>query len=435
MKTKAKNRFIKVLLGITLIFLFSSCHSKYLSVEIRTKGSTVVWNKDSSAFAFIAKTRFYRMPVGIAKFPDGGMTKTEYQDFSLYHYNIKHKKLTHLISLNEFYLVPAYRWIDFSQINLKLKDSLLFYKLTKPYFKVKYIDKEKPNFLKDISNTYSINIHTHQKSVVDTTIFQNIVNPKRERVESSSARKYLPGIKYSDWGINLKELYPQSKSTYIDYIIQGEGNENMRQAIFEQIAPDFTKKDKNKIIAEMTNNQKHFLAEYNHSNRKLELKNRYIAYYNYIKEIKKKLNIPFQENKFAEQEKTLKNLKSLGINIPNDFKFTELVLIGEGYDAEFKLQEADSIKIQHYKNWFRNLVASFRGNKWEIDEQTVYEKPNSYGIVVRDEINFIWEHTGLKLIDKKGSHFLILGINYNVKSKDKSKSFTFSVSKEDKSHD
>jgi len=418
---------------MTLIFLLSSCHSKYLSIEIRTDG-TIAWNKDKTEFAFIAKRRLYREPVGIARFPDGGMRKTEYIDFSLYHYNIKQKKLTHLISLNEFYLGPGYRWLSFSEINLKLKDSLLFYKLSEPYdYVVKNIDEKRhPNVFKDISKTYSVNIYTHQKSIVDTTVFTNIFIHKRERFKNSSAKKYLSSLKYSDWGINLKKFYPQSKSTYIDYIIQGKGNKNMRQAIFEQFAPDFTQKDKKKIIAEMTKNQKHFLAEYNHSNRSLKLKNRYIYYSKYIKEVKKKLNIPSQENKLAEQEKILKNLKSLGINIPNDFKFTNSVFIGEGYDAEFKLQEADSIKIQYYKNWFHNLVASFRNNKWKIDELTAYEKPNSAGIVVSDEINFIWEHTGLKRIDEKGIHFLTLAIDYNVKSKKASNFFTFSVSKEDK---
>ena len=108
MKTKTQNRLREVLVGITFIFLLSSCSSKYLNIAIRTDG-TIAWNKDRSEFAFIAKTSLYRMPIGIARFPDGGMSKTEYLDFSLYHYNIKHNKLTHLINLNEFYLGSAYR--------------------------------------------------------------------------------------------------------------------------------------------------------------------------------------------------------------------------------------------------------------------------------------------------------------------------------------
>ena len=438
MKTKTKNRLRKVLVGITIIFLLSSCHSKYLSIEIKTDG-TIAWNKDSSEFAFIAETRLYRMPVGIARFPDGGMTKSEYLDFSLYHYNIKHKKLTHLINLNEFYLPSAYRWLSISQINLSLKDSLLFYKLRKPYdHNMKYIDKKrKPDYLKDISKTYSVNIRTSQKSVVDTTIIKNIFNHKRERFQNSSAKDYLSGLKYSDWGINLKELYPQSKSTYLGYIING-GNTNMLEAIFEQIAPDFTEKDKKYIIAEMIKTQKHLLDEYNKRDREKDpyqkaLKRDLLKHYtNYIVETKKKLNFPVRDNKKAEQEKVLKRLKDIGLNIPDDFKFTKLNFIGQGYEAAFKLKEADSVNIEKYKNWFYRQVASLRRNNWEVDQGTKrYGRPNSAGIIVHDEITFIWEHTELKLRDKNGINFLDLGIDYNInKDKSRAKFLTFDISEE-----
>ena len=284
------------MLGIIIIFLLDSCHSKYLSIEIRTKGSPVAWNKDKTEFAFIAKRRLYRVPVGIARFPDGGMTKTEYIDFSLYHYSIKQKKLTHLIGLNEFYLGPGYRWSSFRQINLKLKDSLLFYKLSKPSgYAVKYLDEyRQPNFFKDISKTYSVNIYTHQKSIVDTTVFTNKFNHNRERMERSSARKYLSSLTYSDWGINLKEFYPQSKSAYMDYIVNGIGDSKMRQAIFEQIIPELTQKDCQNIIKRMQKQKQIFYKEFNKLDEKKDpyrrsiRKERYDNYILYIKEIKNK---------------------------------------------------------------------------------------------------------------------------------------------------
>jgi len=434
---KTINRFIKVLLGISFILLLSSCHSKYLNIQIKTDG-TMAWNKDSSAFAFVAKTRFFRRPVGIAKFPDGGMTKDEYLDFSLYHFNIKQKKLTHLINLNELYLGSAYRWLSISQVSLDLQDSLLFFKLIKPYdYNIKYIKEDKlASFLEDVAKTYSINIHSHKKSIVDTSNYQHLFENKKCKLRASSAKRYFTGLKYADWGINLKEIYPKSKNTYIDYIVNREGNDEMRQAIFEQIVSEFTEKEKKHIINIMIKKRKSLLDEYNKLDkekdpyRKSVRKRSYTGYIKYTEEVKKKLNIPTTINKIEEQKEVLGNLKKHGIIIPDDFKFNDLLLNDQGYDVEFELKYADSTNIDKYKKWFRNQVTYLLNNKWDVDEQTKYEKPDSTGIVTKDEINFVWEHTGLKYKDKIHAYYLELSIDYGIKYKDKSKFFTFSVSEE-----
>ena len=107
-----------------------------------------------------------------------------------------------------------------------------------------------------------------------------------------------------------------------------------------------------------------------------------------------------------------------------------LELVQERNDVEFELKYADSTNIDKYKKWFRNKVTYLLNNKWDVDEQTKYEKPDSTGIVTKDEINFVWEHTGLKYKDKIHAYYLELSIDYGIKYKDKSKFFTFSVSEE-----
>ncbi|GEM_PF-6270038 len=292
MKALEKNRFIKVIIGIILVFLISSCHSEYLNIEIKTDGS-VAWNKDSSAFAFIAKINLFRMPTGIARFPDGGKIKKEYLDFSLYHFDIKHKKLTRLVRLNEFYSVSSYRWLSLSQVKLNLHDSLLFYKLKKPYLKID--EKKHPDFMKDISRTYSINLFTHQKSIVDTTVYQHLFDGNQGKLRLATAKTYLSGLKYSDWGISLKELYPQTKETYSGYIVMKEGNDKMRQAIFEQIVPEFSMKEREKILKRMQKQKAVLFDDYNTLDakkdpyRRSRRKEKYDDYITYMNKIEKKL--------------------------------------------------------------------------------------------------------------------------------------------------
>ena len=428
MKKRSGRRLIKLLLGISVVLFLTSCHSKYLNLEIKTDG-TNVWNKDSTAFAFVARIRLYRRPEGITKFPDGGTSKNEYQDFSLYLFDVKHKKLKHLVCLNEFYIGSAYRWLSISQVALELQDSLLFYRLKKPYnHNIKYIDeKRKPNFLEDISKTYSVNIYTHKKSE-----YQHLFKDKRKILHSNIRKKYLADIPYKDWGINIKELYPQSKSTYMDYIIEGSG---LIDVIFEQIVPEFTSEDKKHIVDEMIKKQKVLLKDWNKLDREKDpyrrskRKDKYINYIKYTENIKKKFKIPSVIDKLAEQKEVLRNLQGYKINIPNSFKFKKLFVYDQGYDVRFELTDADSVSIEKYKKWFQNRVIHLLNSKWELDKQTKFEKPDTNGIVITNLINFMTEHTTLKYSDEKYKYYLEIGINY-CEREDKHNFFYFSVSEE-----
>ncbi len=433
MKIKSDRRLIKLLLGIFIVLFLTSCHSKYINLGIRTDG-TIAWNNDSTAFAFIARTRLYRKPEGITKFPDGGIPKNEYRDFSIFLFDVKHKKLKHLVNLNEFYISSAYRWLSMSQISLELRDSLLFYKLKKPYkHNIKYIDeKTNPNFLENISKTYAVNIYTCEKSVIDTNKYQHLFKSKRETLHPNIRKKYLSDIPYKDWGINIKKLYPQSKNTYMEYIIEGKGAIDI---IFEQIVPEFTVEDKKYIIDEMIKKQKTLLKDWNKLDREKDpyrrskRKDKYINYIKYTEDIKKKFKIPSVIDKLAEQKKVLRNLQNHNIIIPNSLKFKDLFVYDQGYDVTFELTDTDSVSIEKYKKWFQNMVAHLLNNKWELDKQTKFEKPDTNGIVITDLINFMWEHTTLKYADEKNKHYLELGVNYS-KNEDKHKFFKFSVSEE-----
>jgi len=99
---------------------------------------------------------------------------------------------------------------------------------------------------------------------------------------------------YSDWGIILNNIYPQSKKTYIDYIVLGSYNKNIINAIYEQIAHEFSKKDKEYILEKMDKRKQKLFKAYRNNNdgvyQESLKKSEYENYIEYIEETKKKLN-------------------------------------------------------------------------------------------------------------------------------------------------
>lgn len=288
-------RLIKILLLVFLISLFTSCHSNYLNLKIKTDG-TIAWNKDSTAFAFVAKKRLYKMPKGIAKLSDGGKSKTEYLDFSIYKFDTITKKLTHITSLNNFYNALSYRWLNISQVQLSLNDTALYYKMSEASdYDLKNLKERSPQILEDIPKTYKINFHNHKKETVDTGTYNHLFDKMRERFNSSLAKHYLGNLKCSDWDITIKKIYPQSKDTYIDYIVEKQGNAEFKGCIFNQIAIDFTDKDHEKIIERMDKHKQLLYDKYTKYDeqkdpyRKSMAKSEYDDYIIYMKDIYKLL--------------------------------------------------------------------------------------------------------------------------------------------------
>lgn len=289
------NNILKIMIEIFIVFSMISCHSKYLNLEIKTDG-TIAWNKDSTVFVFVAKKRLYKMPKGITKFPDGGKSKTEYMDFSIYKFDTITKKLTHLTCLNNFYNALSYRWFDISQVQLYLNDTALYFKMPEASdYDLKNLKERAPQILENISKTYKINLKTLKKDTVDTRTYNNLFNKKQKHFNSALANHYLDNFNCIDWGIDIKKIYPQSKKTYINYIVKKQGNTEFRNCILNQIIKKFTDKDRKMIIDRMNKYKQLLYDEYNNYDekkdpyRKSMAKNKYNDYIIYIKKIYNKL--------------------------------------------------------------------------------------------------------------------------------------------------
>lgn len=248
------------LFGFVIVFLVPACHSSYLSMSTDFSYK-YAWKKDSTAFAFVAVNRLYRIPVGMAKFPDGGMSKTEYFDVALYYYDLRNEKLNHIVDFNDYFILypkkNTYQYID-----LAFDDSLIFYKLSNPSdydirMAKRYVHDDKDSIklmriIKKASEINAYNIKTKKIINIDS-LPSNVIwaDHKSYAFLKDFRKSLLQNISCSDWGIILKDIYPQSEKKYENYIVYMEGNKLMRSAVLEQIISQYQEEKILKIINRM----------------------------------------------------------------------------------------------------------------------------------------------------------------------------------------
>ncbi len=296
LKFKPAKLGIHFFTGIFIALTMMSCSSEYLNLEIKTDG-TMAWNKDSTAFVFVAEKRLYKMPRGIAKFPDGGKSKNVYLDFSLYYYSLKNNKLTNIGSLNNFYNKASYSWLDISQVRLSLTDSFLFFKMPEPSsYDLKALKERAPQILDAIRKIYKIDLQTFAKDTVEAVLYNRLFDKKRESFPTELYKRYLKKLSCSDWGIDIREIYPQTEKVYTDYIVKKEGNKDFRDCALRQIISGFSQKERKSIIGKMQKHKQELYDDYLSFDEKKDpyrkgmAKDKYEDYKLYMNEIEKKLS-------------------------------------------------------------------------------------------------------------------------------------------------
>ena len=262
------NKILRILFLFSIVLILSSCHSKYGRLTT-TFSSRMAWNHDSTAFAFAAMNEIYRKPKGIATFPDGGMTKTEYFDAALYYFDTTEKKLHRVTGFEEkgrfFNGRDPYKYMDLAFAGPKI-----YFKLDEPLDSdiksaARQVRKEKDSLelIKSLHYIYKTHVYDiHTGTIVDTDSLPPGVKwtPARTSDHQRVMQKsYLKDFTPSDWGIDIRKQYPQSKKDYFDYIIYRKGYYDL---VLEQIAPGFTEKDKKHLLKKMTQVQQNFYRAY-----------------------------------------------------------------------------------------------------------------------------------------------------------------------------
>ena len=272
-----------IVFGFVIILVFSSCHSSYLSMSTDFSNK-YAWKRDSSAFAFVVVNRLYRMPVGIAKFPDGGMSKTVYFDVALYYYDLKNETLHRALEFNDILNLYSKKR-KYQYIDLAYDDSLIFCKLSDASeFDIRtakrFVHNEEDSIkliqsIKKVSEIRAYNVNTKTVKIFDS-LPSNVfwAGYKRSDYLINLRKNCLQTISSADWGIVLKNIYPQSKKKYEKYIVYKEGNKLMRNAVLEQIISQY----KEEKILKIINRMKKY---------KMELEKKAAASVNYKNNIKK----------------------------------------------------------------------------------------------------------------------------------------------------
>jgi len=285
------------LIAAFLVLFLNSCSSKYLNLE-RSYSRNSALDNTNSAFTFIAINRLYKSPVGIATFPDGGKTTTIYNDVALYYYDIKEKKLHYAVDLNNlFILYPKNR--DYHLTKLAFFDSVIYYKIhdaddydirsAKEHLHYDKLRLKKA--IKYVSKIHAYNTKTKEKYKLE------YLPPKVEwcSYDYDQFKKfrniYLNKAASNEWNIVLKDIYPQSKKTYMHYIIENR-NVNILKTIYEQVVPSFNKTDIDYILSEMDDRKQDLYLEYKNNSdgvyQESLKKNRYDKYLKYIEQTKER---------------------------------------------------------------------------------------------------------------------------------------------------
>jgi len=278
--------FTRVSISIFIILLFSSCHSKYIVLK-NDICRNPVWNNEKTAIAFIALQKGSSPPVGIAKFPDGGTTKSVYSNLVLFLYDVNSGKLKKLLEfpdlIDKFYTPQR----DTYRVKLVYIDSIIYYNIDLlNWHSIDSITQIK------YSKLYSFNINTKKNTEIDSSFFFSKYK-KTNTISFNNINPILSKISTIEWGFILKDIYPISNNEANKYLIYKKGNTLMRDCVFEQIASNYTEKDIEKILNKMEHHKEKLKEKYKNNNDgpyQESLKHKeYIEYVNYIKEATSKL--------------------------------------------------------------------------------------------------------------------------------------------------
>ena len=288
-------KFLKYSFIIFILILSSCTHSEYLLLDIKYSYDAS-WNSDSTKFAFVSIERLYRPATGIARFPDGGISKTEFERIAVYYYDIKNDKLTRVNTLTDF---KFYGEINIRSLMIVINDTSIFYRLPKASarrisYAYDYANNKKDslNALKIINNSkkaYQYSFKTKKIVELDTLSFARLDSLYPKPIKGNNAEdKYLKEISLTDLGIYLKDIYPQSKNMYKKYIVYGNGGKKIKDAIVEQELVSFSKEDILEIMKEMKAHKKELKEKSENTvDYKLDAANHF--YQEYYKDMTKKL--------------------------------------------------------------------------------------------------------------------------------------------------
>jgi hypothetical protein len=234
---------------VTCLLLFlTACYTDYVTLHFKIHHSAT-WNDDSTRVAMFITTKAFRAPKGIARFPDGGISKTEFVATSLYIYNPETRSLFKTEPLKSFPIM----W----NIEMAFSDSMVYYSITPTTAWEESLQnaetKEDSLRIYDLQNKYSdpfvFDERRGEISTVDSITFAKVYSKER-RAGLQSLYDQMRELPLSDLGFVLQEIYPKPEKEYIkDFIYASKGGSTMTtRAIAEQIIAPLGEDEIRKIL-------------------------------------------------------------------------------------------------------------------------------------------------------------------------------------------
>ncbi|HDR89329.1 MAG TPA: hypothetical protein ENN63_06835 [Bacteroidetes bacterium] len=238
----------RTILSIFLLLFLASCHSDYLSLSYKIHHSAA-WNDDHTRIALFITTKAFRAPKGIARFPDGGISKTVYTETSLYLFEPDTKSIYKTGRLENF---PV-QW----NIKIAFSDSLVYYSVSPPTEweqKLENAETESDSLkiyaLKEAySHPFVFNERTKEISRADSSTFSRLYSEER-KADIQPLYNQINEVPLSELGLVLQEIYPKPAKEYInDFISSSKGGSALtKRAIAEQIIAPLSKSEIRSIL-------------------------------------------------------------------------------------------------------------------------------------------------------------------------------------------
>ncbi len=159
------------ILLLSLLLFLTSCHTKYISLDYKIEHGAM-WNNNQTQIAFFISKKAYRAPKGIARFPDGGISKTIYSESGLYVFDPENKNLYEALTFESF---PSSK-----SIKIAYTDSLIYYHFIidweyRLHFAKTEADSQRIFSSKEeYARPFVFNTKTREISNVDTSTFSNV---------------------------------------------------------------------------------------------------------------------------------------------------------------------------------------------------------------------------------------------------------------------
>lgn len=226
-------------LGVTI--LLSGC---YGGVKVISRfGRNATYSPDSTKIVFFKFIQVYKSAKGLWALPDGGMPKVLYRNVSVYCLNTKTDELTRIFD---------YTGVSSNRDSWKTKT---FYTDTSIVFNIEPTIGWKSELeyrtadvdtLMHKRNMYWFSYNHNTEKVI------TIPPPTQELpylpISFDDLREHTNHFTLKDWGVDVFEVYPQSKRQMLKDISRLNHSIAFRNEMIEQLAPRLTERDIRRTI-------------------------------------------------------------------------------------------------------------------------------------------------------------------------------------------